>query len=62
MAYLIRMKDACILMESSAMHNYEHPPTRRRHDGIDLLPYEIAARYNLDAQDLAIPSPDKQAH
>ena len=58
LAYLIRTKDARILMESDAMHDYEPPPTRRRHDDPSL--YEIAARYNLDAQDSAIPSPDNE--
>ena len=40
------------------MHDYEPPPTRRRHDDIDGSLYEIASRYNLDAQDSVIPSPD----
>ena len=29
LAYLIRTKDARILMDSRAMHNYKPPPTRR---------------------------------
>ena len=44
LAYLIRTKDARILMDSDAMHEYEPPPTRRRHDDIDGSPYGIASK------------------
>ena len=40
------------------MHQYEPPPTRRRHDDIDPSLYEIATRCNFDAQESIIPSPD----
>ena len=60
LAYIIHTKDARILMDAQAMHNYEPPPTRRRHDDIDGSLYEIASKYNLDAQDYSIPSPDNE--
>ena len=47
-------------MDSDAMHEYEPPPTRRRHDDIDGSLYEIASRYHLDAQDSSIPPPDNE--
>ena len=60
LAYLIRTKDAHILMDAQDMHAYEPPPTRRRHDDIDGSLCEIASKYNLDAQDSSIPSPDNE--
>ena len=60
LACLIRTKVARIVMDSGAMHNYKSSPTRRQHDDIDSSLYEIACRYNLDAQDSSIPSLDNE--
>ena len=48
-------------MDSGVMHNYRPPPTCRRHDDINSSLYEIACRYNLDAQDSSIPSPENES-
>ena len=60
LAYLIRTKDARVLMDSQATHAYEPPPTRQRHDDIDGSLYEIASEYNLDAHDSSIRSPENE--
>ena len=61
LAFLIRTKDTRILMDSGAMHEYEPPPTHRRHDDdIGGSLHEIASKYNLDAQDSSIPLLDNE--